>query len=182
MEQEQQYMNSSPVMNGNYLDNGSKSDLLDKIRPEEFIEHIKQKLMGKEYDESKDEWVVNPALKELALSEIGANSITNLMSPASTRSVSISNLKDDEIRKRLFNLVKTAQKMCLDNWRIYGIRHTSQFFFIKEIIYTNTLVVLKQSENEGIRRLLNSIISENRSVSTYGEEKSGGIFGLFRKR
>jgi len=71
-------------------------------------------------------------------------------------------------------------KMCLDNWEIYGINSVSQLYFVKEIVYTNTLVSLKQPENEGIRRLLNSTISENRSVATYGEAKSG-VLGLFRK-
>lgn len=165
----------------NYPLQDSKADLLDKIRPEESIEEIKQRLMGKEWDNIKEKWILNPALKDIALTEVGASAITNLMFPASTRNVSVSNLKDEEIKKRLLSLVRTAMKMCLDNWECYGIKHTSQLFFVKEIVYTNTLVTLKQPENEGIRRLLNSIISEQRSVATYGEEKKEGILGLFRK-
>jgi len=158
----------------------SKADLLDKIRPEEIIEQIKQRLMGKEWDPIKDEWVSNPALQDISLSQTGASAITNLIFPASTRNVSISNLNNDEIKRRLLNLIRTAMKMCLDNWESYGINSVSQLYFVKEIVYTNTLVALKQPENEGIRRLLNSVISENRSVSTYGEEKKG-ITGLFRR-
>jgi len=170
-----------PQMSGGYPMPDNKADLLDKIRPEETIEEIKQRLMGKEWDRTLEKWVENPALKSIALTPIGASSLTNLMFPASTRTVSVSNLKDEEIKKRLLHLVKTAMKMCLDNWKEYGITSISQLYFVKEIVYTNTLVALKQPENEGIRRLLNSTISENRSVSTYGEEKNS-LLGLFRPK
>jgi len=182
MEEQPQYYPPSPV---SYppptMD--SKADLLDKIRPEETIEEIKQRLMGKEWDSVQEKWIFNPALKDIALTEVGASAITNLIFPASTRTVSVSNLKDEEIKKRLLSLVKTAMKMCLDNWKIYGINSVSQLYFVKEIVYTNTLVALKQPENEGIRRLLNSVISENRNVSTYGEERGGGgVLGLLRRK
>jgi len=176
-EQQQQQMSYPPT----YAHQDSKADLLDKIRPEETIEEIKQRLMGKEWDSTKEEWILNPALQDIALTEIGASAITNLIFPASTRTVSVSNLNNDEIKKRLLSLVKTAMKMCLDNWEIYGIHSVSQLYFVKEIVFTNTLVALKQPENEGIRRLLNSVISENRSIATYGEEKKG-ILGLFRRK
>ena len=179
-QQHQETMMYPPSMGSGYPD--SKADLLDKIRPEEIVEQIKQRLMGKEWDMNKEIWVQNPALISISLTEVGACAITNLIFPASTRNVSVSNLKDEEIKKRLLSLVKTSMKMCLDNWEEYGIHSVSQLYFVKEIVYTNTLVALKQPENEGIRRLLNSVISENRSVSTYGEERKGGILGLFRKR
>jgi len=159
----------------------AKADLLEQIKPEKVIEEIKQRLMGKDWDPSKEEWIFNPGLKNISLTEIGAVAITNLIFPASTRNVAISNLNNEEIKKRLLSLVKTAMKMCLDNWEMYGIHSVSQLYFVKEIVYTNTLVALKQPENEGIRRLLNSVISENRSVATYGEENKS-ILGLFRKR
>jgi hypothetical protein len=170
-----------PISSGGYFPLDSKADLLDKIRPEEVVEQIKQRLMGKEYDTISERWILNPALKDIALTEVGASAITNLMFSASTRSVSISNLKDDEIKKRLLNIIKTSMKMCLDNWESYGIKCTSQLYFVKEIVFTNTWVVLKQPENEGIRRLINSTIQEQRSVSTYGEQKSGVINSLFRR-
>ena len=178
MDQQQEEMMYAPSAGMPHLD--SKADLLDKIRPEEAVEEIKQRLMGKEYDTNQERWIMNPALKDIALTEVGASAITNLIFPASTRNVSISSLNNDEIKARLLSLIKTAMKMCLDNWESYGINSVSQLYFVKEIVYTSTLVALKQPENEGIRRLLNSVISENRNVSTYGEEKKG-IMGLFRK-
>jgi hypothetical protein len=178
---QQQQMMYPPMGGGGYPMIDSKADLLDKIRPEETIEEIKQRLMGKEWDKVQERWVQNPALKNIALTEIGASAITNLMFPASTRTVSVSNLKDEEIKKRLLSLVRTAMKMCLDNWQEYGIKSIAQLYFIKEIVYTNTLVALKQPEGEGIRRLLNSTISESRNVSTYGEDRVR-LLGLFRPR
>lgn len=167
---------------GGYYPQDNKADLLDKIRPEEVIEQIYQRLIGNRFDITKNKWIADPALKQIALTETGASAITNLIFPASTRNVSISNLDNEEIKKRLLSLVKTGMKMVLDNWKEYGIETTAQIYFVKEIIYTNTLVSLKQPQNEGIRRLLNSTIQESRSVATYGEEKKGGIFGLFRPK
>ena len=178
-EQENAYYPSP--QQGQFQVNENKSDLLDQIRPEEVIEQIKQRLMGKEFDTVKGVWVPNPALKNISLTEVGASAITNLIFPASTRNVAISNLNNEEIKNRLLSLVRTAMKMCLDNWEIYGIESISQLYFVKEVVYTNTLVALKQPENEGIRRLLNSVISENRSVSTYGEEKKS-LLGVFRRK
>jgi len=116
-----QQPNYSSQQNG-MMSFDSKADLLDKIRPEEAVEQIKQRLMGKEWNPIKEEWIQNPALKDISLTEVGACAVTNLIFPASTRNVSVSNLKNEEIKKRLFSLVKTALKMCLDNWEIYGIK------------------------------------------------------------
>jgi hypothetical protein len=180
-QQPQQEMYYPAPSAGGYPNMDSKADFLDKIKPEEAVKSIKQMLMGREYDEDSETWIENPELKGMALTERGASAITNLMFSASTRNVSISNLKDDEIKKRLLSIIKTAMKMCLDNFEAYGIKEESQFFFIREVVHTNTLVAMKQSENEGIRRMLNSTISEQRSVNTYGEEKKGGMLGLFRR-
>jgi len=178
-EQQQEQFYYPP--SSSYPMENSKADLLDKIRPEEAVKHIKQMLMGREFNEETERWEYNPALKDLALTEKGASAIANLMFPASTRTVSVSNLNDEEIKKRLLSIIRTAMKMCLDNWNSYGIKEESQLFFIREVVHTNTLVALKQPENEGIRRLLNSTISESRNVSTYGEEKKGGMLGFFRR-
>jgi len=183
VKQQLQAQSMYPPSMGGYPYPDSKADLLDKIRPEEAIEAIKQMLMGKEWDDNQGAWILNPGLKDIAMTEVGAAAISNLMYPASTRNVSVSNLKDEEIKKRLLSLVKTAMKMCLDNWETYGINSEAQLYFVKEIVYTNTLVALKQPENEGIRRLLNSTIQESRNVSTFGEEKRSMFgMGLLRRR
>lgn len=171
---------SYPPVSGYSVPEG-KADLLDKIRPEDTIEEIKQRLLGNEFNKESGRWEPNLHSKKFALSPIGAFAITSLIFPASTRTISVSNLKDEEIKKRILSLIKTAMKMCLDNWKEYNMVSVSQFYFIKEIIYTNCLGALKQPENEGIRRMLNSTIQESRNVSTYGEEKRGGVLGMFRR-
>jgi len=98
-EQQQQEYPYQQQGGGGYPSFDSKADLLDKIRPEEAVEQIKQRLMGKEWDGIKEEWVQNPALQSISLTEIGACAITNLIFPASTRNVSVSNLNDEEIKK-----------------------------------------------------------------------------------
>lgn len=159
-----------------------KADLLDKINPEGVVEELKQRLMGREWDSIKEQWTQNPQLINISLSSAGAFGITTLIFPTSTKNTAMTNLTDEEIKKRLMSLIRTTMKLCLDNWKEYGIKSISQLYFIKDVVYTSTLVSLKQPENEGVRRLLNNIVSENRSLTTFNTEKPGrSIFGLFRK-
>lgn len=169
-----------------YIPTGSaqkndKADLLDKIRPDAIVEIIRHKLQGEEYDNKTKRWVPNPAFKEFALTKVGAEQIANLMLGVSSQNVSISNLKDREIKDRCLSIAKTAQYMALENWIEYGIHKRSQFYFIHEIVFSNSLVVLKQPEGEGIRKLLVGTIQESRVYSQNQEEKKGRLLGVFRK-
>ena len=158
---------------------GEKADLLDRIRPDAIVEVIQNKLMGKEF--KNGEWVSNPVLKKRALTEQGAFEIANLMLSVSSQNVSISKLKDDEIKKRTREIVVTAQCMALDNWKDYGIKHCDQMRFIHQIVISNTLITLKQSENEGIRKLLMGTIQEQ-SLNQSSNNSSGMLGNLFRRR
>lgn len=154
------------------VQSSEKADLLEKIRPDAIVEVIQNKLMGLEF--KNGEWKENEALKRRALSKEGATDIANLMLSVSSQNVSISKLKDDEIKLRTKQIAKTAQRMCLNNWREYGISNEDQLFFVNEIVVSNTLITLKQSENEGIRRLLMGTIAEQSLSST---QSGGGVFG-----
>lgn len=167
---------------GGMPQNDSKSDLLDKIRPEETVEEIKQRLMGKEWDTSKEKWILNPSLKDMALTEVGASSVATLIFPTCSRTSSLSNLNEKIIWNRWLQVIKTLEKNILDNWFEWGIHTQAQIYWVSEIVKSAVLISLKQPENEGIRRLLNSVIQESRSVATYGEERKGGVLGLFRKK
>ena len=156
-----------------------KADLLDRIRPDAIVEIIQNKLMGKEF--KNGEWVDNPILKRRALTEQGAFEIANLMLSVSSQNVSISKLKDDEIKKRTREIVVTAQCMALDNWRDYGIKHCDQLRFIHQIVISNTLITLKQSENEGIRKLLMGTIQEQ-SLNQTANNGGGVLINLFRRK
>ena len=156
-----------------------KADLLDRIRPDAIVEVIQNKLMGKEFRDGQ--WKTNEALKKRALTEQGAFEIANLMLSVSSQNVSISRLKDDEIRKRTREIVITAQCMALDNWKDYGIKHCDQLRFIHQIVMSNTLITLKQSENEGIRKLLMGTIQEQ-SLNQTANTGGGVLSNLFSKR
>jgi hypothetical protein len=159
---------------------GDKADILEKIRPDEIVEIIRNRLMGKEFVEGK--WEKVASLKERSLTEVGAWDLSNLMLCVSSRNVSLSKLKDDEIKKRTLNICKQAQVMALKNWKEYGIKGTDQLGFIHEIIMSNTLITLKQPEGEGIRKMLMGTVSEQRTyLGTDQEQTKKGLRGLFKK-
>lgn len=171
---------SSYIPSGGYNKN-DRADLLDKISPERVIPIFKNYLMGYEWDEEHKVWKKNEALQTHALTEVGASRIASLMLGASTKNVSISGLKDHEIKARLLSICKTAQYMALENWKEFGIKHSSQFHFIHEIVMTNTLVVLKQPENDGIKKLLAGTVHENRNVAVNEDPNKKRLFGVLKR-
>ena len=76
----------------------SKADLLEKIRPDIIVEVIRNKLMGKEFNESTKRWETSAVQQKFSLTEEGATQIANLMLGVSSQNVSLSNLKDHEIK------------------------------------------------------------------------------------
>jgi len=178
-------MEAAPA--GNYpptiIHQGDKADLLEKIRPDEIVEIIRNRLMGKEFIEGK--WEIVEVLKTRSLTEVGAWDISNLMLCVSSRNVSLSKLKDDEIKKRALNISRQAQVMCLKNWKEYGIKGTDQLGFVHEIVFSNTLITLKQPEGEGIRKMLMGTVNENRTfLGTDNNDQNNnkkGLRGLFRR-
>lgn len=146
------------------MTNQSKAELIDKIKPEAMVEIIRNRLLGNEWDGNK--WILVEALKERRLTEIGAWEIANLMLGVSSINISISKLNDREIKERACRIAKTAQYMMISNWRAYGILNTSQFYYVHEIIFSNTLAVLKQADEASIQELLKTTISESRNVSS----------------
>ena len=155
-----------------------KADLLDKINPDAIVEVLRHKMMGEEFINGG--WVKIPELQGRALSRTGAWDISNLMLAASSQNVSLSKLNDHEIRERCLSIAKTAQLMCLRNWRDYGIKGTDQLNFVNDILMSNTLITLKQPENGGIRELLKGTTQEHRMHSTIDEKRGFSLFS--RKR
>ena len=157
-----------------------KADLYDKIRPEEVVEKIKFLLMGYMFNEHTQTWIMNPHLKGLGLTEIGAWQLSTLLLPVSNKNVSISLLKDHEIRERTRYLIRTSMRMCLRNWVEYGIRSPEQLYFVKEIILSVAFITLKHPENAGVRRLIGDVTNEHRMVQETAK-KEGMISGIFRR-
>lgn len=145
-----------------------KAELLDKIKPEAMVEIIRHRLLGEEYLEGK--WVEVKALKDRKLSEEGAWEIANLMLGVSSINISLSKLTDREIKERAYRIAKTAQIMLIDNWRRYHIKNVSQFYYVHEIIFSNTLAVLKQADAASIQDLLKAVVYENRQVGLPSKE------------
>ena len=159
-----------------------KADILEKIDPTKIVKMIEHRLMGEEFDNEKKVWtrLTDKEGKPLvrALSKAGASDIASLMLPASSQNVSITRLKDTTIRMRALSITKQALKMCLKNWKEYGITGRDQLGFVKEIVFTNTLITLKQAEGGWVGNLIKGVTSESIVHSTQPEKR--GLF--FRRR
>jgi hypothetical protein len=148
-------MNYPPVQ----TQRGEKADLLDKIKPDAIVETIRHKLIGEELVNGK--WVKIPQLQRRAISEEGAWDIANLMLGVSSQNVALSKLNDHEIRNRTMEIIRTAQKLMLKNWKEYGISGSDQLEYVHQIVMSNTFITLKQPENGGIRDLIKNTTQEN---------------------
>jgi hypothetical protein len=155
----------------------TKADLLDKIRPDEIVEKIRHKLLGE--IEINGKWTVIPSLKKMAISEEGAWTISSLMLSASSQNVSLSKLKDHEIRLRALAISKQSLDSMLKNWKEWNITGKDQFGHIFQIVFTNTLITLKQCQEEGIRKLLKGTTHEQRVVSDRDEPRTKKKWGIF---
>lgn len=167
----------SPAMPYGAYMRGEKADMMDKIHPEEIVELLRNRLMGKELND-KHQWVTNPMLANNAISEIGAWDLSNLILSVSNFNVSISNLDDKTIRKRAYSTMETAVKMMLANWKEYKITNTAQISFNSDIVFSICLVTLKHADKEGIRKMIigtrsethNLVSSENKKKSFFREQ------------
>jgi len=146
-----------------------KADLFDKIRPDEVVELIRQKLLGRELDEN-GKWVENPALNRNAISPMGAWDISNLLLSVSNPSTPISDLTNKDIMKRAYSITEKAVKKMIADWRDYKITNTAQMDYIADIVYSIVFIVLKQCEREGVRRLLKETRTEAHHTVSAGEE------------
>ena len=169
---EQDYGNAPPL-----AIQDSKADLLDSIQPNKIIEVIFHRLLGENLINGK--WIKVPEMKGRSLTVQGAWDIATLMTPVSSQNVSLSKLKDSEIRARALSIAKTNQKMCLRNWKEYGIKGTDTLSFAHELVFSNTFITLKQPEGAGLRNFVGDIGS---GEIGYREEPQTGVLGMFRQR
>lgn len=159
-----------------------KADLLDKINPDKVVEQLKNKLMGREFDKQTNLWVSNPYLKKNAVSELCANEMANLILSVSNANVSISKLKDDEIRKRAYSIMKTAVSMMMSNWAEYKITNTAQLDYVANIVFSIAFITMKQADNEGIRKMIVGTRTEVHSINEYGQSEKPKRKLLGRRR
>lgn len=169
MIEEQNY--DSPEMSYNLQND--RASIIERINPDEIVELIRMRLMGKIKNSKTGEWETVSALKDNAVSEIGAWDITNLILSISNSNTSLSKLDDKTIRKRALGLMESVVSMMLCNWREYKITNTAQLRYVAEIVFSITLITLKMADAEGIRKMITSMYSENRSINEMGSTKSG---------
>jgi hypothetical protein len=155
---------------------GDKASIIEKINPDEIVELIRMRLMGKMRDTKTGEWKTVSALKNNAISELGAWEITNLILSISNTNTSLSKLKDMEIRRRAFSVMEKSVKMMIANFREYRITNTAQLGYIAEIVFSITFITLKQADNEGIRKMITSMYSESRNINQQSETKGRSLF------
>jgi len=160
-----------PMMMGS-----ERADVLDKLRPDKIVEEIRMRLLGRV--EVDGQWIVQPFMEQRALSEVGAWEISLLMLSASSQNTAMTKLNANQIRARLLNISKTAQCMCLRNWKEYNIKGIDQLKFVHEIVFTNTIASLNQPEGEGMRKFVGNISSGDVG---YSEPEQGGM-NMFRQQ
>ena len=183
MEEEQpqvQYIEEQPQAPPQPYMRSEKADFLDKIDPTKIVEIVRHRLMGERLDESGC-WVIDNALVSRSLTAVGASDLCNLTLPAASQNVSITRLKDHEIKSRALSISETAQRMCLKNWKEYGITGTDQLYFVHEMIFTTVFVTLKQSEGGWIGNLIKGTMQEHRTVNDGARQESRRKFGFFRR-
>lgn len=140
-----------------------RADFIDKIKPEIVAENLRQKLLGKHF--INGEWKELESLKEWKLTEVGAESISNLLLGVSTISTTISIYKEHMIRNRLRNLAKAYAIISVTNREAYGFRNHSHILLIYQIFFSSALAVLQQAENGSIQELLKGTVHEQRNVN-----------------
>lgn len=145
-----------------------RADFLDKVKPEQIAEIMRHKLLGENWDGNK--WYKIPLLQASALSERGAWDISNIMLGAGSINISMGKLTSQEINSRIRNLIRESMILMLANWKEYNIQNTSQFYFVKSIIFSNARAVWSHANEGSFQELFKTIVSENRMVNTEKKE------------
>jgi len=162
------------------FDMSGKADLLDKINPDAIVEEIKKRLMGMDINRRTMRWEFKNSLKDKSVSDVCANDMATLILSVSNRNVSISKLKDIEIRKRAYNIMVSAIKMLITNWGNYKITNTAQIDYVAEIVFSLAFITMKQSEGEGIRKMVVGSRQETHVSTDTDTQTKRGMFGRRR--
>lgn len=179
MEEQQQEQGGGQQFYQPTIMSSEKADLYDKINPSDVVTTIKYQLMGYQFDPAKRVWEKNLAMQHICLTETGATQIATFMLPLSSKNVSITNLKSDEIQARIKSLIRELMYTCLRNWKEYGMKTQAHFQIVKSVVLSNTFITLKQPENAGVRKFMQGTTQEQHLISE--QPRQGMLGGLFRK-
>ena len=154
-----------------------KASIIEKINPDAIVELVRRRLMGQIQDPNTKEWKTIEALKDNAISEVGAWDLTNLILSISNTNTSLSKLDDKTIRKRAYGITEMAVHMIITNWREYRVMNRAQIGFVAEIVYSLTFITLKMADAEGIRKMIMGMYSETKSISGFEDNKKSFFRG-----
>ena len=157
---------------------GDKADLFEKIRPEQVINEMRNRLMGKDFVDGK--WVLIPGLKNISISEAGAWEIADLLFTVSNQSVSLSNLTEKKVERIALETAREGIYRIVSSWKMYGISSSSQIRLIGRMILNTARITLMQAMDEGIRVLLKGTMQEQRSI--IDSKERGGLKDIFKRR
>lgn len=135
-----------------------RADLVEKIKPELIIFRIKNELMGK--IEVDGAWVVDPNLKDLALTPQGASQVAQFMLGSSTLNISLSKLEEHKIQMRVIDIVDSLQWLLLSNWRKFGIHNVAQIKHVTTIVQNNTMAIFHQALKGSIQDLIKNTTTQ----------------------
>lgn len=165
------YVNMPPQGSPNMSAPQDRADILRSISPEKHPELMRKRMLGIEtLDDGSERQIKLPDVCKL--SEVGAWDLTTSMLSVGSIGTSISKLNDKEIKMRVHKITKEALYKSLARWRVYNINDVSMFYTIKEMAFTQALVVLKQADEASIQELLKGVVHENRNIT--GEIKQPG--------
>lgn len=157
-----------------------KSDLYDKIRPEDVVEMMTYYLMGYRFNPQKQVWEYDPKLESISLSYVGASRIAVAWYSVSNKSTSISKVDENYIRERTKIMVRNIMKDCLYFWHEFGIKSDTTFFYIKDLSVSIISLILKQPEGAGVRGLLMGVSQEVKNINET-PKKEGIVGAIFRR-
>jgi hypothetical protein len=153
-----------------------KADIIDKIRPEKVVELLRRRLMGEVQDSQTGKWAKHPALQKNSLNESGAWDLANLMLAVSNPNTSISKLDDKTIRRRAYEIMNAGVKKMITHMKDYGITNIAQLNYVSEILFSVSFITMKQADNEGIRKMITSIRTENHNITSMDKDTKRSLF------
>ena len=139
-----------------------RADLIEKINPERLVDSMYHHLMGEKL--VGDNWVYDEKKKTIALTEVGASAISDLLRPIANVNMSISKLSRQEISMRLLSVTDTMNEMLIAKWMQFGVKDASHMKFVFETVFNTGLAVYKQAQDASIQDLLKGTVVENRLV------------------
>jgi len=145
-----------------------RAELIDKINPSQVVEVTRHMLLGEEWNGTI--WVKVKALQNDSLTELGAWKIASQLQGIANISTSISKYKEELIKARLKRIAHNTQIQLVGNFREYGIKNVSQFYFVHNIIFPIAMAVLFQAGDGSIQDLLGKIKSETTNINSDKKE------------